>query len=80
MSTKKLADLVAELDEATEALKSAQQSEQIARQHTTSARNRVNNLQKQIDAEVSERRKAAPWDTDWHSRHRAKAATDTAYD
>jgi len=36
------------------------------------ARNKVNQAQKAFDEAVAEMRKAAPWNTDWHSADRGR--------
>jgi hypothetical protein len=70
MSDKTLEQLVVELTQATEALTEASKNEDIARQETTSARNKVNAAQKALDARMDTLRRKAPWNTDWSNKDR----------
>ena len=68
--SEKLAELLKSLTEMSAHLKDAIQAEQAARSECTERRNRVNNLQKEIDAEMEKVRNSAEWDTDWHSKRK----------
>lgn len=57
--------LVKAYEEAKSDLLSAVKALAQAQQSETSARNRVNNAQKAIDAAITEMRKEAPSDSDW---------------
>jgi hypothetical protein len=73
--SQKLLELVKELEQANDLLKSAKERERIASSEETEARNRVNKAQKAVDAEMAAIKNAAEWNTDWHStRNRLKAA------
>jgi hypothetical protein len=72
----KITELLDLLNEKNEVLKDAIRQEQIARTACTEARNRVNELQKQIDAEMVKIKDSAEWDTDWQSsRHRGSVVS-----
>ena len=57
--------LVMDYEQACDALKAAETAHNIARNAATTARNRVNDLQKQIAARCGEMQKKAPYGTDW---------------
>lgn len=66
MSAKRsLSELERDLHSAGEALKSAELRVSMARNEETTARNRVNELQREIVARIDELKKAAPRDTEW---------------
>ena len=73
--SQKLLELVKELEQANELLKSAKERERIASSEECSARNRVNKAQKAIDAELAAIRDKAEWNTDWHSERSRRPAT-----
>lgn len=60
-----LGELQEELEKAVKRFDDCEREESQARSRTTSARNDVNQLQKQIDSVLAAMRKAAPRDTDW---------------
>lgn len=53
--------------EASKELDEAEASERAAASRSINARNKVNDLQKKIDAEMTKLRQDAKWNTDWHS-------------
>lgn len=63
----KLADLETELLSANEALAEAVRCTSRARNEETTARNRVNDLQKKIDAHITALRSKAQDGTEWQS-------------
>lgn len=65
-----LADLDAEYKAALQILEDAQRDASIAGNRECSARNRVNEIQKQISARMDELRKAAPRDSRWRDEDR----------
>lgn len=65
MNTTDLAALIAELHAASKAHELAQQQTSMAQNSECTALNRVNDLQKQIDAELAKVRKTAPRESDW---------------
>lgn len=69
-----LSDIEHDLHVARESLRAAEQRTAIARNEETTARNYVNDLQKEIDQRVVALRKSAPRDTDW-SRSRPEPTT-----
>ena len=64
---KTITDLVKELEQAKIELESAVERERIASRATTECRNKMNQIQKAIDAWYIEEKNKAPWDTDWSS-------------
>lgn len=58
-------ELLTQLDEAESACVGADQEEAIARNRATDCHNKVNSLQKQIDAALHTRRKESPMQSDW---------------
>jgi chromosome condensin MukBEF complex kleisin-like MukF subunit len=73
MSTETKADLRAlqeALDSATQRYQLAKQEASLARNDETEALNRVNTLQAKIDAVLEEMRKRAPNGSDWRGAHR----------
>lgn len=70
MSGKTLSDIERDLLIAREALKEAEQRASIARNEETTARNRVNGLQRELDERISSLKKSAPSGTDWHAQYR----------
>ena len=73
--TDKLTELLAALAAENEVLKDAVSAESAARSACTEARNRVNKLQKDIDAEMAKVKDSAGWDTDWASARRRHVGT-----
>lgn len=63
--SEKLHALLKELDGANNELTSAAARASMASQEETNARNRVNSLQRNIDAELAEIRRKAPRHTEW---------------
>lgn len=63
--SEKLHELLKELDAANNELTSASARASVANGDESRARNRVNEIQKKIDAELAEMRKTAPRDTEW---------------
>lgn len=53
--------------EASRELDEAEASERAAASRATNARNKVNDLQKKIDAEMLRVKGEASWNTNWHS-------------
>ncbi len=62
---KKVAELFAELEAATEQHKDAERAESQARSVLTDATNRLNQAQKAVDEHMKKLRSSAPWNTDW---------------
>jgi hypothetical protein len=62
-----LSELLVQLDQANIDLKEAALRTSAARSDETAVRNRVNKLQKEIDAQIVTLKEKAEWDTDWHS-------------
>ena len=71
MTARKIAEISADLEAADTALLEAEQTESRARSVATDARNRVNTLQKEMDAALVAMRNAAGNDTDWGQRRRS---------
>ena len=74
----KLTELLVELKTATAALDDAEKEEQMARNQATDIRNRVNGIQKAIDAEVLKMREGAKWNTEWHQQRSMERAVRVA--
>jgi len=70
--------LVKEMHEACAALEAAEKSESIARSISTTARNRLNEAQKAIDAALSTMRRRAPRDSDWGQARSLERVRETA--
>lgn len=68
---KTIADLMTELDTAMARFASVEGEEREVAGRMCAARNQLNAAQKAFDEAVAELRKAAPWNTDWHSRRTA---------
>jgi len=66
----KLAELLVQLDQANFDLKEAASRTSAAQSDETIARNHVNELQKEIDAQIAALRGNAGWQTDWHTAAR----------
>jgi hypothetical protein len=66
MTTFSLSELEKDLATATELLKAAEFRESNARGETANCRRRLVDIQKKIDAVVTEMKKSAPYGTDWH--------------
>lgn len=60
-----LAVIEEEMTKAEKELEERVRQSEAARRDETSARNRLNNLQKEFDVQVLKRKKDAPRDTDW---------------
>ncbi|MBZ9705372.1 hypothetical protein LB543_01340 [Mesorhizobium sp. ESP7-2] len=65
-----LAHLEVDLQKAIENLKLADERESEASRSATSARNRVNDLQKLVELKLIEMRDKAPYNTDWSNSKR----------
>ena len=61
----KLGDLAAELENATQALSTAEEHAKVADRQKQAALNKVNELQKALDAEISQLRTKPPAGTNW---------------
>ena len=61
----KLADLVAELEAATDRHAAAERAESAARSQMCEAMNRLNAAQKALDAHMRKLKEKAPWNSDW---------------
>lgn len=62
---KTITELAADLEQAKAALLAAAGRESIASQDATDCRNRLNNIQKAIDAWYENQKKNAPYYTEW---------------
>jgi hypothetical protein len=67
-----LRELFDKLAEANVCLKDATATESAARSQVCEATNRVNKLQRDIDAKLMVLRSQAQWNTDWHSQRQPK--------
>ena len=72
--TESWAEMETVLRDATESLREAEQRESFVRGEVCTARNRLNDIQKKIDAYVAELRKLAPRDSAW-ARQRSDEIT-----
>lgn len=71
----RIPELLTQLDAAEAAQVDADQQESIARNCATDCHNKVNSLQKQIDAALRARRKDSPMRSDWHKESNREPAT-----
>lgn len=63
------ADVVKRLSAALEEYNAAEQMKSTADSAVTLATNKLNEVQREFDAIVSDAHKTAPWNTDWHTKY-----------
>lgn len=73
-TTRTLAELAADLDDATRQFAEADRAERAAQQDAANAKNRLNEAQKAFDATVNAMRNGAPFGTIWHRQPHERVA------